>query len=83
MSKGPLTEVGQVLFPVTWLLQKTLVGLDFALAVTGVAPVQPVAGQEAFMTSGAHDPPLCEKIKDTLGISIRSKTTHTRKFPTR
>jgi hypothetical protein len=40
-----------------------------------------VAGQEAFMTGGAHDPPLCEKIKDTLGISIHSKTTHTRKSP--
>jgi hypothetical protein len=28
---------------------------------------------------GAHDPPLFKNIKYTLGISIRSKTTHTRK----
>jgi hypothetical protein len=33
------------------------------------------------MISGARDPPLRKKIKDTLGISIRSKTTHTRKSP--
>jgi hypothetical protein len=39
VSKGPLTEVGQVWFPVTRSLQKTLVGLAFALAVAGVAPV--------------------------------------------
>jgi hypothetical protein len=31
--------------------------------------------------SGACDPPLCEKIKDTLGHSIHSKTTHTKKSP--
>jgi hypothetical protein len=32
-------DVGQALFLVTWLLQKTLVGLAFALVVAGVAPM--------------------------------------------
>jgi hypothetical protein len=31
------------------------------------------------MTGGACDSPLCEKIKDTLGRSSHSKTTHTKK----
>jgi hypothetical protein len=39
VSKGPLTEVGQVWFPVTRSLQTTLVGPVFALEVAGVAPV--------------------------------------------
>jgi hypothetical protein len=72
-------DIGRAQFLVTQSLQKTLVGLAFALAVAGVAPVQLVAGQEAFVTDGARDPPLCENIKDTLGISNHSKTTHTRK----
>jgi hypothetical protein len=58
--------VGQVQLLVTWSLQKTLVGLAFASMVVGVAPVEPAIGQEAFVTGGARDPPLCEKIKDTL-----------------
>jgi hypothetical protein len=32
-------DVGRAQFPVTRSLQKTLVGLAFALAVAGVAPV--------------------------------------------
>ena len=58
---------GQVQFLVTQSLQKTLVGLAFTLVVVGVAPVYPVVGQEAFVTGGARDPPLCERNKDTLG----------------
>ena len=52
---------------VTRSLRKTLVGLASALMVAGVAPMYPTTGQEAFVTDRACDPPLCEKIKDTLG----------------
>jgi hypothetical protein len=66
-------DVGWAQFLVTQSLQKTLVGLSFTLVVAGVAPVSPVIGPKLFMTVGALDPPLCEKIKDTLGLSIHSK----------
>jgi hypothetical protein len=59
-------------FLVTRLSQKTLPGLIFSLAVVGAGGVQgpPMIGPEAFATSGTLDPPLCEKIKDTLGKTI-------------
>jgi hypothetical protein len=38
--------------------------------VAGVARDQPAVGPKSFTTGGAPDPPLCEKINDTLGISI-------------
>jgi hypothetical protein len=41
------------------------------------------AGQEAFMTDGAWDPPLCENIQDVLRYSKCSKVTHTKKKPLR
>jgi hypothetical protein len=41
-----------------------------------------VVGEEAFMNDGAPDPPLCENMNDTLGISIKvQEPTHTRKNP--
>jgi hypothetical protein len=41
-----------------------------------------MASQEAFVTGRAPDPPLCEKINDTLGISINvKKPSHTIKIP--
>jgi hypothetical protein len=41
-----------------------------------------VVGQEAFMTDGAPDSPMCEKMNGTLGIYIKvQEPTHTRKNP--
>jgi hypothetical protein len=67
-----LLKMGWAQFPVTQLSQKTLAGLIFSLVVAGGGGVrgQPVTGLEAFATDGTPDPPLCEKIKDTLGKSI-------------
>jgi hypothetical protein len=39
----------------------------------GVAPVSPAIGPEAFVTGGALNPPLCERIHDTLRYSTRVK----------
>jgi hypothetical protein len=69
--------MGQAQFPMARSPQNILVGLVFTLAVVGVAPYYPVAGQEAFMTSGAPNPPQCEKINNTLGIYINVKNHHT------
>jgi hypothetical protein len=74
------SNMGWVQFPVARSSQKTLVGIVFALAVEGVAPDQPVVGQEAFVTVGDPDPPCCENINDTLGLSINVKYQHTRKI---
>jgi hypothetical protein len=41
----------------------TLVGQLFIVTVAGVAPMQPVAGPEAFATGGDLDLPLFENIK--------------------
>jgi hypothetical protein len=46
---------------------------NFASKVAGVAPVSPAAGPEAFVTGGALNPPLCERIHDTLRQSTRVK----------
>jgi hypothetical protein len=40
-------------------------------------------GGGSSVTGGAHDPPLCEKIKDTLGLSICSKNSTLKKVPPR
>jgi hypothetical protein len=73
------SEASQVQFPVTRLPQKTLVGLVFALAVVGVAPMYPVVGQESFVTGGAPDTPLCEKINDTRAFYSFKNNTHYKK----
>jgi hypothetical protein len=57
-------------FPVTQSPQKTLAGLVFSFAMVGVAQDQSAAGPKSFVTDGAPDPPLYEKINDTLGLSI-------------
>ena len=62
--------MGCAQFHVAQSPQKTLASLFFTLVVAGVAQYQPTAGPKAFMTGGAPDPPLCENINDTLGISI-------------
>jgi hypothetical protein len=69
-------------FPITRSPQKTLAGLFFALVVVGVARDQPVASPKSFVTGGDPNPPLCENINDTLGISIIifEKLAHTRKI---
>jgi hypothetical protein len=63
------------------LLRKTQDGLTFASEVAGVAPVSPAAGPEAFVTGGALNPPLCERIHDTLRQSIRQIVTRTKESP--
>jgi hypothetical protein len=55
------------------LLRKTQDGLTFTSEVAGVAPVSPAAGPEAFVTGGALNPPLCERIHDMLRQSTRVK----------
>jgi hypothetical protein len=65
-----LSEMSKAQFLATQLAQNTLVGLVFSLVVVGVARDQPVAGPTTFKTDIALDPPLCEKINYTLGISI-------------
>jgi hypothetical protein len=64
-------------FPMARLPQKTLFGLVFFLMVEGVALDQTEVGQEAFATDEDPDPPWCEKINDTLGLSINVKDQHT------
>jgi hypothetical protein len=72
--------MGWAQFLVAQSSQQTLVGLVFTLVVVGVAPDQPAIGQEAFVTGGDPDPPLCENIKGTLWISINvQKPADTRK----
>jgi hypothetical protein len=75
----------QAHFPVTWSPQKALAVLVFALAVVGVVRNQLSVGPKAFMNEKSHDPPLCDNINDTLGISIIIfKNQHTlEKFPMR
>jgi hypothetical protein len=69
--------VVRVQWLVTRLLRKTLVGLAFDSMVVGVAPVSLAAGPEAFVTRGALNPPLCEKIHDTLRYSTcANSNTH-------
>jgi hypothetical protein len=43
---------------------------SFLFCGAGVARDQPVVGPKSFTTSGDPDPPLCENINDTLGLSI-------------
>jgi hypothetical protein len=69
--------MGQDQFPVARSPPNILVGLVFALAVVGVAPYYPTAGQEAFTISGAPNPPQCENINDTLVIYINVKKHQT------
>jgi hypothetical protein len=50
---------------------------DPCLAVVGVSRDQSAVGPKAYMIDGAPDPPLCEKINHTLGISIIILKTNT------
>jgi hypothetical protein len=63
------------------LLRKIQDGLTFASEVAGVALVSPAAGPEAFVTGGALNPPLCERIHDTLRQSTRQTVTRTKESP--
>jgi hypothetical protein len=59
---------------VTLSPQKTLAGLVFHLSGGGwgggAAQDQQAASPKSFTIEGAPGRPLCENIKDTLGISI-------------